>query len=84
MKLLGRFIATMTVSTKIGLRMRHLGKEVKKLKQHFYKLKKIKTPLVVQQNGKNNTHTSQGNKSDKKDAKVNKRKNYPENLCPLF
>ena len=50
MKLTKRVVATMTVSAKTGLCVRCLGKAMKNLKQHFYKLKQIKTPAVIHNN----------------------------------
>jgi len=42
MKNVRRVFATMTIGAKTGKVMRHLGNEIYNLKQHFYKLEKVK------------------------------------------
>lgn len=41
---------TATVGAKSGKLMQHLRKEIYNLKQHFYKLKQVKTPVFIQKN----------------------------------
>lgn len=48
-------IATAVVGAKMGKLMRHLRKAIYNLTQHFYNLKQVKTPVVIQQNESDNT-----------------------------
>lgn len=59
--------------------MRRLGKAVKSLKYHFYQIKKSKFQWSFNKR-KNNTRTSQGNKSDKKSNERLEKKNLLGNV----
>lgn len=65
MKFMERVVTMTTVSAKNRLCMQHLGNAMKNLKQHFYKLKKIKMLQLSNKMGKTTL-------SQEKETKVTK------------
>lgn len=68
----------------MGFSMGHSRKEMKNLKKKFYKLKQTKIPTVIQSNMKNNIHTTQGQKSDRKRNKRLEKENFPRRFVSIM